>query len=82
MTEVAAVTAISGKAFVGDTSFGRRNRQVLLIDSGTLSEFGTRPGDARENVTFEGFNLSGLAPQQGHGTKLISTGQVLIIPQG
>ena len=63
MTEVAAVTAISDKGLVGDTSFGRRTRQVLLIDSETLNEFGLRPGDVRENVTLEGFNLSGLAPQ-------------------
>ncbi len=63
MTEVAAVTAISGKGFVGDTSFGRRIRQVLIVDSDTLNEFGLRPGDIRENVTLEGFDLSGLAAQ-------------------
>ncbi len=63
MTEVAVATAISGKGLIGDASFGRRNRQVLLVDLKTLNEFGLRPGDVRENVTLEGFELSGLAPQ-------------------
>ena len=63
MTEVAAVTAISGKGFLGDASFGRKNRQVLLIDSETLDAFGIRPGEVRENVTLKGFELSDLAPE-------------------
>jgi len=62
MTEVSAVTAISGKGFEADTSFGRPTRQVLLIDLETLTEFGIRPGDVRENVTVEGIDLSGLSP--------------------
>ena len=63
MTEVAEVTAISGKGFLGDASFGRKSRQVLLIDSETLDAFGIRPGEVRENVTLEGFKLSDLAPE-------------------
>ena len=62
MTEVAAVTAISGKGFVGDVSFGRKSRQVLLIDLETLDDFGIGPGDVRENVTLEAFGLSALSP--------------------
>ena len=62
MTEVAEVTAISGKGFVGDVSFGRKSRQVLLIDLETLDNFGIRPGDVRENVTLEAFELSALSP--------------------
>lgn len=62
MTEVAAVMAISGKGFEGDFSFGRQSRQVLLIDLETLSELGIGPSDVRENVTLEGFELSGLSP--------------------
>ncbi|MFV1859734.1 MAG: MOSC domain-containing protein [Anaerolineales bacterium] len=63
MMEVAAVTAISGKGFVGDASLGSRNRQVLLVDKEILNEVGVNPGDVRENVTIEGFELSGLTPQ-------------------
>ncbi len=62
MTEVTAVTAISDKGFEGDISFGRPTRQVLLIDLETLNEYDIRPGDVRENVTLEGFELSGLSP--------------------
>ncbi len=64
MMEVAAVTAISGKGFVGDASLGSRNRQVLLVDKEILNEVGVKPGDVRENVTIEGFELSGLTPQR------------------
>jgi regulator of extracellular matrix RemA (YlzA/DUF370 family) len=55
MTAVTAVTAVSGEGILGDASYGKRKRQVLLIDSETLSEFKLNPGDVRENVTLEGF---------------------------
>lgn len=45
---------------VGDLAYGSRKRQVLLMDSETLSEFELAPGDVRENLTSRGFDLSGL----------------------
>jgi len=62
MTAVAAVTAVTGEGFLGDASYGNRSRQVLLIDEETLSEFEINPGDVRENVTLEGFDLARLSP--------------------
>ncbi len=62
MTAVSAVTAVSGKGFVGDASYGKRNRQVLIIDSETLNELELNPGDVRENVTLVNFELSRLSP--------------------
>ena len=59
---VSAVTAVSGKGFVGDVSYGKRNRQVLIIDSETLNELELNPGDVRENVTLVNFELSRLSP--------------------
>jgi len=62
MAAVTTVTAVSGKGIVGDASYGKRNRQVLLIDSETLGNFQLNPGDVRENVTVTRFNLTQLSP--------------------
>jgi len=42
------------------------SRQVLLIDSETLQEFGVAPGALKENITTAGVDVPGLAP----GTRL------------
>ncbi|MGH9788328.1 MAG: MOSC domain-containing protein [Candidatus Acidiferrales bacterium] len=42
------------------------SRQVLLIDSETLQEFGVAPGALKENITTAGLDVPGLAP----GTRL------------
>lgn len=62
MAAVSALTAVTGEGFAGDASYGKRNRQVLLIDSETLTELELNPGDVRENVTLEGFELTKLSP--------------------
>ena len=62
MTAVTTATAVAGKGLVGDANFGKRKRQVLLIESETLSEFELNPGDVRENVTIANFEISQLTP--------------------
>lgn len=62
MAAVTTVTAVSGKGILGDASYGKRNRQVLLIDSETLGDFQLNPGDVRENVTVASFDLTQLSP--------------------
>lgn len=62
MAAVSALTAVTDEGFAGDASYGKRNRQVLLIDSETLTELELNPGDVRENVTLEGFELTKLSP--------------------
>jgi MOSC domain-containing protein YiiM len=42
------------------------SRQVLLLDSETLEEFGVVPGALKENITTIGLDVPGLAP----GTRL------------
>jgi MOSC domain-containing protein YiiM len=39
-------------------------RQLLLVDSETLSEFGLLPGMVRENITTVGLNIDELKPGQ------------------
>lgn len=39
-------------------------RQVLLMDSETLNEFGLQPGMIRENITTTGLNMGELRPGQ------------------
>ena len=54
------VIAEDGQGFVGDINYGRRLRQVLLIEKETLDEFGLVPGQVRENVTVSGLALAKL----------------------
>src|ERR1700751_6404026 len=62
MKAVDQVTAIANRGFEG-CIHGRHGgkRQVLLVDTETLAEFGLEPGIVRENVTTGGLNVAGLA---------------------
>lgn len=66
MQAVDAVEANSGKGLVGDASYGRGQRQVLIIERETLQGFDLAPGQVRENMTVGGITVSGLPP----GTRL------------
>ncbi|MGD2079193.1 MAG: MOSC domain-containing protein [Chloroflexota bacterium] len=60
MRAVDAVQAESGQGLVGDASYGRSKRQVLIINSETLQRFALEPGQVRENLTIEGLPLAAL----------------------
>lgn len=57
MVPVQQCTAVAEKGLVGDVSFGRSSRQVLLMDLETLQNFNLLPGDVRENLTISGLSL-------------------------
>lgn len=57
MVPVQQCTAVAEKGLVGDVSFGRSSRQVLLMDLETLQNFDLLPGDVRENLTISGLSL-------------------------
>ena len=62
MSEVDELTTKSGQGIVGDQSYGRKKRQVLLIEKEILDEFGLEPGWVRENITVSNITLTGLIP--------------------
>ncbi len=62
MLPVAQVFAIKGEGLQDDASFGRRKRQVLLIENGILDDFKLVPGDVRENIVVSGMRLAGTEP--------------------
>lgn len=60
MKKVNETQAETGMGLVGDASFGRSKRQVLLIEQETLDEFGLSSGQVRENMTVAGITLASL----------------------
>jgi MOSC domain-containing protein YiiM len=61
MKAVGQVTAIADRGFEGCIHGRHRSkRQVLLVDSETLAEFGLEPGIVRENITTVSVNVAGL----------------------
>ena len=73
MRPVEAAEAESGQGLIGDASFGRRTRQVLIIERETLQHFDLTPGQVRENLTVGGIALAG----QPAGTQ-IQAGDVML----
>lgn len=71
------ITLVAGKGVVGDRHFGnRKQRQILLVDTGCLKQLGLQPGDLREQVTvdYEGLQdlPAGAELQIGNATVRIS----------
>lgn len=58
------VDAVSGKGIRGDVSYGRTQRQVLLISEDTLEQFDIRPGQVRENIVTRGLQLSEISESE------------------
>jgi len=54
------LVAVEGKGIVSDHAFGKRRRQVLLIESETLEEFDLAPGILRENIVTRGISYAGV----------------------
>jgi MOSC domain-containing protein YiiM len=73
LTEVSTVQAESNMGLIGDVSYGRSKRQVLLIEKETLDEFGLVPGQIKENITVVGMRVAGLS----EGT-LLKAGEALL----
>jgi len=61
MKAVDQATAVANRGFE-DCIHGRHGskRQVLLVDTETLAEFGLEPGIVRENITTVGLNVADL----------------------
>lgn len=60
MRPVEAVEAVTGQGLLGDASYGRSKRQVLVIERETLLRFGLEPGQVRENMTISDLSLADL----------------------
>ena len=59
MEPVKSTNAITGEGLQNDVSRGRKRRQVLVVDTHTINEFGLSPGTLRENIILDGQSLSG-----------------------
>jgi MOSC domain-containing protein YiiM len=73
MQPVESVEAVAGKGLKGDEAYGRRSRQVLIVDIDRLQDLNLHPGDLRENLTVHGIEIDKLVP----GTRL-QAGDVIL----
>jgi MOSC domain-containing protein YiiM len=65
MTGVAEIQAIANVGFEGCAhARPQGRRQVLLVASERLAEFGLTPGIVRENITTQGLDVDALPPGQ------------------
>jgi MOSC domain-containing protein YiiM len=60
MEELESVEVVKDAGLQGCAHARGGNRQVLLVDSETLSVFQLPPGITRENITTEGLDVNGL----------------------
>ena len=78
MKEVSDANFITGQGMEGDRHLRsdglRSNRQVLIMDSETLSHFDLLPGQVRENVTVAGLDFSSISA----GDKVSLGGDVIL----
>ena len=58
---------VENQGITGDKSFGRRKRQVLLVEEEIIHKYGLKPGDLKENIVTSNIRLS----QLDIGTQLI-----------
>jgi len=77
MKASAELSLVAGKGIHGDNAFGRKRRQVLLVDQAILEAFGLEPGDLRENLTVSGLDLQSIAPGS-----LLAAGTSILMVQG
>lgn len=73
MQPVVSVDAVAGKGLKGDQAYGRRSRQVLIVDIDKLQDLNLNPGDLRENIAVHGIEIDALLP----GTRL-QAGDVIL----
>ncbi len=64
MAPVESIQAVENRGLRGDASFGRRQRQILLVEGEMLDRFGLQAGQIRENIVVRGFPLSGVSVGQ------------------
>lgn len=51
---------IENQGIMGDKSFGRRKRQVLLVEEEIICQYRLKPGDLRENIVTSNLRISQL----------------------
>ena len=62
MHQVNDLQTIANEGIVGDASFGRTKRQILIVEQEIIQRFEVKPGDLRENLTISGMRLANIQP--------------------
>lgn len=58
MHQVDNLQTIANEGIIGDVSYGRTKRQILIVEREILKRFNVNPGDLRENLIVSGMRLS------------------------
>lgn len=62
MQQVDNLKTITNEGIIGDASYGRKKRQILIVEEAILKRFNVSPGDLRENLIVSGMRLSAIQP--------------------
>ena len=62
MHQVDDLQTKANEGIIGDASFGRKKRQILIVEQAILKRFKVNPGDLRENLIVSGMQLSAIQP--------------------
>jgi MOSC domain-containing protein YiiM len=73
MQSVETISAVAGKGLEGDQAYGRKSRQVLIVDLDQVQALSLKPGELRENIT-----LYGIAVDSLHVGSRLQSGDVII----
>lgn len=63
MKPMEEIECLEGKGILGDASFGRRSRQVLIVEQEILESLSLEPGVLRENITVRDLPKARLQPE-------------------
>ena len=63
MISVETIKLIQLKGIEGDASFGRNQRQILIVSHEVVDAYGLLPGALRENITVSQLDLNTIPPE-------------------
>ena len=61
MKPMSQIEVVASQGISGDAAQGRKNRQILIVSRAVLDAHNLEPGDIRENIVVDGFDVDSLS---------------------